>query len=134
MSSHYRLTVFISEDAFPALKKAGYRLCIAKEVNGKYDVAFQTVKEIVYQNDFEFEERFRIFGTKQFEVGETAQPFTRRVPILSGREVTLDVDGAFSDVSGPVDPSKPFTVHNQILYGIGHLVQDTSRFNRLFDK
>ncbi|KAG7094770.1 hypothetical protein E1B28_005586 [Marasmius oreades] len=116
MSSQYRLTILISDDTFPALKKAGYRLCIAKEVNGKYDVAFQTVKEVAYQNDFEFEERFRIFGTRKFEVGENAQPFTRRVPILSGREVTLDVDGAFSVVSGPVVPSKPFTVHNQYAY------------------
>ncbi|KAG7094768.1 hypothetical protein E1B28_005584 [Marasmius oreades] len=116
MSSKYRLTIFISEDTFPALKKAGYRLCIAKEVNGKHDVAFQTVKDIVYQNDFEFDERFLIFGTKKFEVGETAQPFTRKVLIASGREVTLDVDGAFSVVSGPVVPSKPFTVHNQYAY------------------
>ncbi len=38
--STYDLNISVNPADIPLLKNAGYRLCIAKRVNGKYDVVW----------------------------------------------------------------------------------------------
>ncbi|KAG7094761.1 hypothetical protein E1B28_005577 [Marasmius oreades] len=122
----FKLTAYISDESLTILKQGGYKLCIAREVNGKYNVVFISVIEHLFQNVFEFEEQYRVFGTKKFEAGALIEASTRRVPIMPGQEIPLSPEGVFGSVTGYVDRSKPFMVNNNynhpIHFGVDALV------------
>ncbi|KAG7096283.1 hypothetical protein E1B28_003730 [Marasmius oreades] len=109
----YTLTVNIATSSLNALKAANYKLCIAKDVNGKPNVVFKGGNKVLNHNEFVFEDLFRVSGTNKFEDGALVKASTDQVPILGGQEVILSPAGTFGPVSGPVDPTKPFTVHNR---------------------
>ncbi|KAG7094767.1 hypothetical protein E1B28_005583 [Marasmius oreades] len=123
----FKLTAYISDESLTILKQGGYKLCIAREVNGKYNVVFISVIEHLFQNVFEFEEQYRVFGTKKFEAGALIEASTRRrVPIMPGQEIPLSLEGGFGSVTGYVDRSKPFMVNSNyyhpIHFGVDALV------------
>ncbi|KAG7090104.1 hypothetical protein E1B28_011716 [Marasmius oreades] len=124
--NQYSLKVYISDESLTALKEYGYRLCIAKEVNGKYNVVFQGVNKLLFQNTFRFEDRYRVFGTNSFSDGALVEASTKKNPILGGQEITLSSAGVFGPASGPVNPAAGFTVHNQytdpIHFGVDALI------------
>ncbi|KAG7094765.1 hypothetical protein E1B28_005581 [Marasmius oreades] len=124
--NQYGLKVYISDESLTALKEYGYRLCIAKEVNGKFNVVFQGVNKLLFQNTFRFEDRYRVFGTNTFSDGALIEASTKKNPILGGQEITLSSAGVFGPASGAVDPAAGFTVHNEytdpIHFGVDALV------------
>ncbi|KAG7091917.1 hypothetical protein E1B28_008312 [Marasmius oreades] len=111
----YSLKVYISDESLTALKEYGYRLCIAKEVNGKYNVVFQGVSKLLFQNTFQFEDYYRVFGTNKFADGALIDASTKKYPIMGGQKITLSSAGVFSPTSGSVNPEAGFTVHNQYI-------------------
>ncbi|KAG7091485.1 hypothetical protein E1B28_010516 [Marasmius oreades] len=106
------LTVYVSPETLIALKEKKYKLCMAVEVNGKSTVVFQTVSKLLIHNEFEFEDRYRVFGTNTFKDGALVEASTRKVPILLGQEITLSPEGVLGPASGTMDSAKPFIVHN----------------------
>ncbi len=46
--STYTLTVNVNSDDVLRLKQAGYKLCIAKRVNGKYDVVWSGAEYVLH--------------------------------------------------------------------------------------
>ncbi|KAG7094763.1 hypothetical protein E1B28_005579 [Marasmius oreades] len=114
----FKLTAYISDESLTILKQGGYKLCIAREVNGKYNVVFISVVEHLFQNVFEFEEQYRVFGTKKFEAGTLTEAATRKVPILLGQGITLSPEGVLGGILGTENRSKPFIVHNNYSHPI----------------
>ncbi|KAG7094772.1 hypothetical protein E1B28_005588 [Marasmius oreades] len=104
--NQYNLKVYISDECLTKLKEYGYRLCIAKEVNGKFNVVFRGVNKLLFQNAFRFEDRYRVFGTSTFKDGALIEASTKKNAILGGQEITLSSAGVFGPASGPEKPAE----------------------------
>ncbi|KAH9851378.1 hypothetical protein C2E23DRAFT_732983 [Lenzites betulinus] len=94
----YNLTVSIDIGILPFLVNGGYKLCIAKKVNGVYTVIWQG-SNVLANNQFSWSSKFQV--------------------IASGQSVTLDNYGIMNAAHGTSDESGKFTVQNN--YGLINL-------------
>lgn len=89
------VTIQIASQDLAVLKQAGYQLCIAKQVDGAYDVIWQSSSQYLASNQFTWLSQFQIFAASEFRAGMLVQPMTDSVDIRLGQEATLDTFGIF---------------------------------------
>ncbi|KAI0633776.1 hypothetical protein C8Q77DRAFT_1057829 [Trametes polyzona] len=66
--STFNLSVTIDTGILPTLVQAGYKLCIAKKVNGAYTVVWQG-SNILVNNQFSWTAQYQVFGSIPFKSG-----------------------------------------------------------------
>ncbi|THG95707.1 hypothetical protein EW026_g5994 [Hermanssonia centrifuga] len=118
LMSTYTLTVNVHSDDLARLKKAGYKLCIAKQVNGKYNVVWSG-KEFIVKNTFRWDSEFQVFGSQTFEGGLLVESETEERDIKFGETCTLDEYGSMRPAHGNSNASGEFYVENN--YGSMHI-------------
>jgi len=122
----YTLTVDIDSTQQKILKDAGYQLCIAKLVNGVYNVVFLG-QQFLASNTFQWTEQYQVFATQNFTDGLLVKAATNAVDIACGQTATLDKEGVFEAATGP-DGGNTFTAVNNyapIHFGVNLLNNGT---------
>ncbi|THG97794.1 hypothetical protein EW026_g4290 [Hermanssonia centrifuga] len=109
--STYDLNISVNPADIPLLKNAGYRLCIAKRVNGKYDVVWSG-GAFIASNSFAWDAEFQVFGALKFQGGLQVKSSTNPEDIKFGQSVKLDAYGVMQPATGPSDKSGVFKVEN----------------------
>ncbi|THG95100.1 hypothetical protein EW026_g6491 [Hermanssonia centrifuga] len=117
--STYTLTVNVNSDDVLRLKQAGYKLCIAKRVNGKYDVVWSGADFLV-KNTFKWDSEFQVFGSQTFEGGLQVSADTEEQDIKFGETCTLDQYGRMRPAHGSADP-KSGVLHVENNYRLMHI-------------
>ncbi|KAI0816037.1 hypothetical protein BC628DRAFT_1334480 [Trametes gibbosa] len=64
----FTLNVTVDTGILPTLKKAGYKLCIAKKVNGVYSTIWHG-NNVLYKNKFVWSSKYQVFGSNEFKSG-----------------------------------------------------------------
>ncbi|PSR76415.1 hypothetical protein PHLCEN_2v8450 [Hermanssonia centrifuga] len=83
----YTLTVMTSTDDCPRLRQAGYRLFLAKQINGNYEVIWFGDPWLV--NRFQWQSGLEVFESLTFEGGLQVDAKTTAHNIKFGEIVTL---------------------------------------------
>ncbi|THH01005.1 hypothetical protein EW026_g1590 [Hermanssonia centrifuga] len=108
----YTLNISVNPDDIPNLQKAGYRLCIAKRVNGKYTVVWWSGGAFTARNTFAWDAEFQVFGASKLQKGLQVEPVTTAQEIKFGQTVVLDAHGEMQPATGLPDKSGVFQVQN----------------------
>ncbi|PSS06602.1 hypothetical protein PHLCEN_2v3660 [Hermanssonia centrifuga] len=108
----YTLDISVNPDDIPNLQKAGYRLCIAKRVNGKYTVVWWSGGAFTARNTFAWDAEFQVFGASKLQKGLQVKSGTTAQEIKLGQTVVLDVHGEMQPATGLPDKSGVFQVQN----------------------
>ncbi|KAI0766823.1 hypothetical protein BD413DRAFT_480427 [Trametes elegans] len=108
----YNLTVNINNDDFKALKDQGYKLCIAKRVNGTFDTVWQG-ETFFPHNTFHWTSRYEVFGTQTFEDGALVTSTTDAQEIKFGQTAILNSYGNMGEAGGTPNSSGTFSVNNE---------------------
>lgn len=111
--SSKNLQINVEPEILTTLKKNNYVLCIAKMVNDDYTVIWQGLKTILGINNFSWEPKYEMFGTRTFSSGFQVSASTGSEPIEGGQTCTLSSSGNLSSASGAIDASSPFFMKNQ---------------------
>ncbi|KAH9851346.1 hypothetical protein C2E23DRAFT_886533 [Lenzites betulinus] len=111
----YSLTVSIDTGILPTLINAGYKLCIAKKVNGVYTVIWQG-SNVLPNDQFSWSAKYQVYGSIAFNSGALVRATTNVQNIMSGETCVLDNFGIMNPASGSSDDSGIFTVQNN--YGL----------------
>ncbi|TFK32228.1 hypothetical protein BDQ12DRAFT_728838 [Crucibulum laeve] len=125
--SQYTLNVKIDTDDLQRLKKSGYKLCIAKKVNGIYNVVWYCEPHYFANNAFDWTEEYEVFGIKKFKEGALVKASTNPHDIESGLTCEINESGVMSDSFGSADSSGKFKVINnfgQVSIGINAKLGD----------
>ncbi|PSS06600.1 hypothetical protein PHLCEN_2v3658 [Hermanssonia centrifuga] len=109
--STYNLDISVNIADIPILKNGGYRLCIAKRVNGKYDVVWSG-GAFIASNSFAWDAEFQVFGALKFQGGFQVKAGTNPEELKFGQSVVLDSNGVMQPATGPTDKSGVFKVQN----------------------
>jgi len=123
----YTLNVNIDPTVFPVLKQS-YNLCIAKKVNGTYNVVWQggTFEE---KNVFSWVESYQTFATQTYAQGLLVSASCIPENIQAGETCILDTNGDMDSATGtPVVSPSTFFVQNDfgsIHIGVNQLVAGT---------
>ena len=126
MGTTKSVQIQIATGDLESLKKNGYNLCIAKMVNGVYNVVWQAQNGTQYldYNTVSWIPTYQVYGANNFQVGVTVEEQTNVVNIQLGEESTLDAAGVMGDpVSG--GPPTALTVNNEfaaIYPGVNQLI------------
>jgi len=107
----YSLTVNIDSTQYPVLKNSGYNLCIAKKVNGVYNVVWSGTT-FLQNNFFQWVEDYQVFGQLTFTPGALVRAQTLDQDIQFGQTCVLEADGVMDSATGPIDNSGTFHVIN----------------------
>lgn len=101
----FSLTVTVNSADIASLKAAGYKLCLAKKVNGTFNVIWQGGKYVafprspftsleygvdkahsfLYRNTFTWSSKYQVFGADNYANGALVQASTEVVAIQFGR-------------------------------------------------
>jgi hypothetical protein len=114
----YSLTVDIDSNQYPTLKASGYNLCIAKKVNGVFNVVWSGA-DFLQSNYFEWDEKYQVFGQATFKSGALVRSQTLDQDIRFGQTCVMEANGTLDPAKGPVDQSGIFHFQND--YGIIHV-------------
>lgn len=90
------VTIQIAAQDLMQLKQAGYQLCVAKQVDGAYNVIWRSSSQYLASNQFEWLSQFQIFAANVFQDGILVQPVTNSVDIHLGEEATLNTFGVLN--------------------------------------
>jgi hypothetical protein len=121
----YSLTVDIDPAQQAILKEGGYNLCVAKNVNGVYNVVWSG-GDFLSKNIFTWIEKYQVFATTIFQNGLLTQASTNAVAIAGGQTATLDGNGLFENATGPTS-GVTFTCDNEykaIYFGVNTVASD----------
>lgn len=100
------LTVYIgtgeeADTTLEDLKKADYKLCIVKEVGGNFTVVWQGIADLLYRNEFQWADKYKVFGTSSdFQDGALVEVSTEVKGIDYGQTCKLDQFGKLDDATG----------------------------------
>lgn len=64
----FTLNVEIDPLEMPVLKGSQYNLCVAKKVNGVYNVVWSGQQDYLENNEFQWQESYQVLGTNTFTV------------------------------------------------------------------
>lgn len=108
-----KVNISIQPGALQKLAQNGYQMCFAKEVNGHFNVVWQSYDSEKYSvnQKFSWVPVYKIFGTNHFQAGVQVGVTTNKVNIGLGETVNLDSSGLMGQpFSGGPDTS--FTLNN----------------------
>ncbi|KAL1945652.1 hypothetical protein VTO73DRAFT_1654 [Trametes versicolor] len=108
----FSLTVTVNSADIAPLKAAGYKLCLAKKVNGTFNVIWQG-GNFLYRNTFTWSSKYQVFGADDYANGALVQASTEVVAIQFGQTATLDANGSMHPAGGTPNSSGTFRVSNQ---------------------
>lgn len=90
------VTIQVAPQDLAMLRQSGYRLCVAMQVDGDYDVVWKSASQYLASNQFQWVPWFQIFATNRFFDGASVQSLTNVVEIGLGEQSTLDQNGLLS--------------------------------------
>lgn len=90
------VTIQVAPQDLAMLRQSGYRLCVAMQVDGDYDVVWKSASQYLTSNQFQWVPWFQIFATNRFFDGASVQSLTNVVEIGLGEQSTLDQNGLLS--------------------------------------
>ena len=98
------VTIRIAVYDLVQLKEGFCQLCVAKQVDGRYNVIWQSARDYLQNNQFEWAPQFQIFATNMFKNGVSVRPSTNSVAIDFGEQATLDESGVLgtAKTQGPM--------------------------------
>lgn len=115
--SEKQVIVELSKNTLESLKKAGYSLCFAKNVNGTYNVIWKASKQYLGKTTFSWKPEYAVFGTNTYKNSIKVQADTNIENAELGQKCTLTEFGVMKRaVSGGV--STAITIKNE--YGPIH--------------
>ncbi|KAI0816038.1 hypothetical protein BC628DRAFT_1152579 [Trametes gibbosa] len=110
--STFTLSVHVNPSDLSVLKKAGYKLCIAKKVNNKYNTVWRGGSFLAH-NRFQWTSRYQVFGTDTFQDGARVSASTETAEVKYGQTAVIDENGNMGNAQGTPDSSGSFTVVNK---------------------
>ncbi|KAH9851343.1 hypothetical protein C2E23DRAFT_886540 [Lenzites betulinus] len=112
--SDFYLSVHVNPNDLATLKAAGYKLCIAKKVNNKYNTVWKGGSFLAH-NQFKWTSRYEVFATETFEDGALVSESTDTPEIKYGQSCLLDKVGNMGNAKGTPNTSGTFSVINQYM-------------------
>ncbi|KAF9456673.1 hypothetical protein BDZ94DRAFT_1275126 [Collybia nuda] len=106
----YLLNIVIDDAELKALKSSGYSLCVAKNVNGQFNVVWKGIQFLAF-NTIEWTEQYQVFGEIGFTSGHPVKSGTNASSIQYGQTCTLSDLGIMGPAQGPRGGSS-FKVQN----------------------
>ncbi len=111
------VNITIASADLETLKDNAYLLCFAKKVVNAFDVVWQSYRDYLYSNTFQWTPVYQLFGSELFESQATVRVSTNSVNIGLGQQATLDKAGVLGAAS-PGGPTTAITMVND--YGPIH--------------
>jgi hypothetical protein len=102
------ILIEISTSDLQLLYTNGYSLCVAKKVNGSYNVVWQASNSFLMNNTISWSSSFQIFTTASFTPGAQVSIDNGPLDISLGQKATLDTRGFLLDGSGDAPDSITF--------------------------
>ncbi len=97
--THKNVNITIASADLETLKDNDYLLCFAKKVNNTFDVVWQSYRNYLYSNTFQWTPVYQLFGSNQFMGNVTVNVSTNSVNIGLGQQATLDAAGVLGAAS-----------------------------------
>ncbi|TFK32273.1 hypothetical protein BDQ12DRAFT_716514 [Crucibulum laeve] len=111
--AEYTLNVQIDPEDLQTLKESKYNLCIARKVNGVYNVVWSGDAQYLANNKFSWVDEYQVFGINKFKAGALVKASTNPHDIESGQTCEMNEAGVMSDAFGSTDTSGKFKIINK---------------------
>ncbi|KZV94460.1 hypothetical protein EXIGLDRAFT_767103 [Exidia glandulosa HHB12029] len=111
----YKLDVFITDAWADELKRLGLALCIAKNVNESYSVAWTAKQDYEFSNEFSWEDSYKLGTVQKFEVGKNLLKMVaaEKQPVTFGQTIIRDNRGNLGEATGRPSSADSFTFENR---------------------